>query len=105
MPIYTPGNVTTAASNVYVSSGNTAVMWLSLCNYTASNVQANIYVVPSGGTPGNLNCVVANITIQGGDTYQIYAANERLLLGNGDSIQANAGSNNSITAICSYSSY
>lgn len=105
MAIYTPGNVTTAVSNVYASTGNTAVMWLSLCNYTAANVTANIYVVPSGGTAGNLNCVVGNITIQGGDTYQLYAANERLLLGNGDSIQANAGADNSITAICSYTTY
>lgn len=105
MAIYTPGNVTTAASNVYVSTGNSAVMWLSLCNYTAGNVQANVYVVPNGGTAGNLNCIVANITIQSGDTYQVYSANERLLLGDGDTLQANASSDNSVTAICSYTSY
>lgn len=105
MAIYTPGNVTTAAGNVYVSSGNTAIMWLSLCNYSVGNVQANIFVVPSGDTAGNLNCVVANITIQSGDTYQIYSANERLLLGNGDSVQANVDTDNSVTAICSYTAY
>lgn len=105
MAIYTPGNVTTTAGNVYVSTGNTAVMWLSLCNYSVGNVQANVFVVPNGGTAGNLNCVVANITIQGGDTYQLYAANERLLLSNGDSIQANVDADNSVTAICSYTTY
>lgn len=105
MAIYTPGNVTTTASNVYVSTGNTAVMWLSLCNYTASNVTANLYVVPSGGSPDNLNCIVGNILIQAYDTYQIYGANERLLLGNDDSIAANSSANSSITAICSYTSY
>ena len=36
MPIAT-ANVTTSASSVYTSSGNTAVTWLSLCNYSAGN--------------------------------------------------------------------
>lgn len=105
MPLYTPGNVTTAAANVYVSTGNTAVMFLSLCNYSAGNVTANIYVVPNGGTADNLNCVVANLLITAGDTYQFYQASERLLLGNGDTVQANANANNSITTICSYTTY
>lgn len=97
-------NVTTSIANTYVSSGNTAVTFLSLANYSASNVTANVYVVPSGNTVGNLNIVIANLQIATKDTYQFYAGNEKLILANGDSIQVNAGANNSIAAVVSYTS-
>ena len=97
-------NITTSTANAYVSSGNTAVTFLSLTNYSASNVNANVYVVPSGDSSGNLNIAVANILITTEDTYQFYAGNEKLILANGDSIQVNAGANNSISAIVSYTS-
>lgn len=106
MPIYTPaGNVTTTVANVYVSTGNTAVMFLTLCNYSVGNAIANVYAVPSGGTAGNLNCILNNIEIASGDTYQLYAGNERLLLGNNDSIQANANADNTISVVCSWTPY
>jgi hypothetical protein len=97
-------NITTTVANAYVSSGNTAVTFLSLANYSVSNVSANVYVVPSGSTAGNLNISVANILIPAEDTYQFYAANEKLILDNGDSIQINAGTDNSIAAVVSYTS-
>ena len=101
MPIST-GNVTTAAAAVYTSSGNTAVTFLSLCNYTAANVTANVFVVPSAGIAGNLNAVLSEILIQANDTYQLYAGNEKLVLGNGDSVQANASADNSVATVTSY---
>lgn len=97
-------NVTTTIANAYVSSGNTAVTFLSLANYSLSNVSANVYVVPSGDAVGNLNIVVSNIQITTQDTYQFYAGNEKLVLENGDSIQVNAGADNSIAAVVSYTS-
>ena len=97
-------NVTTSVANAYVSSGNTAVTFLSLANYSASNVSANVYVVPSGDSVGNLNIVVANIQITTQDTYQFYAGNEKLIMANGDSIQVNAGANNAIATVVSYTS-
>lgn len=103
MPIAT-GNITTAAANVYASSGNTVITFLSLCNYSTSNVTANVWVVPNGGSVGNLTAVVANISIPAEDTYQFYVANEKLILSNGDTVQANASANNSITTITSYTS-
>jgi hypothetical protein len=98
------GNVTTAASNVYVSSGQTAITFMSLCNYTAGNVTANVYVVPSGGSAGNANIVLASIELTALDTYQLYAGGEKLLLGVGDTVQVNANANNSITTVVSYTS-
>jgi hypothetical protein len=103
MPIST-SNVTTSIANAYVSSGNTAVTFLSLANYDTSNVFANVYVVPSGNTVGNLNVVVANIQLTTQDTYQFYVGNEKLILANGDSIQVNASANNAIAAVVSFTS-
>jgi len=97
-------NITTTIANAYVSSGNTAVTFLSLANYGASNVAANVYVVPSGNSVGNLNISIANLQITTQDTYQFYAGNEKLILANGDSIQVNASSNNAIAAVVSYTS-
>jgi hypothetical protein len=98
------GNVTTAAANVYASSGNTVVTFLSLTNYSAGNVTANVFVVPSGGNAGNATILFQNLDLTIGDTYQIYAGNEKLILGNNDAIQANSSGNNAVTAIVSYTS-
>jgi hypothetical protein len=98
------GNVTTAAANVYASSGNTVVTFLSLTNYSASNVTANVYVVPSGSSAGNATMLFQNLDLTIGETYQIYAGNEKLILGNNDAIQANSSADNSVTTIVSYTS-
>jgi hypothetical protein len=39
-----------------------------------------------------------------GDTYQLYAGAEKLLLNNGDSVQVNASANTAITTVTSYTS-
>jgi hypothetical protein len=98
------GNVTTSAANVYVSDGNTAITFLSLTNYSASNVTANVYVVPSGNTASNLNVVLSELDITTKDTYQFYAASEKLLLSDGDAVVANAASDNAINAVVSFTS-
>jgi hypothetical protein len=103
MPI-TLGNVTTSAANVYVSNGNSAVTFLSLTNYSAANVTANLYVVPSGDTASNTNIILSELDITTKDTYQLYAASEKLLLSNGDAIVVDASANSSITAVVSYTS-
>jgi len=101
-------NVTTAVGNVYASSGNSAVTFLSLCNVGAANVTANVHVVPSGDSADatNLHLIGLEITSGGanqGDTYQVYNGGEKLLLGDGDSIQVSASAN-TVTAITSYTS-
>lgn len=98
------GNVTTSAASVYTSVGNTAITFLSLCNYSAGNVVANVFVVPSGNSAGNTNIIINNINITVGDTYQLYAGAEKLLLNNGDSVQVNASANTAITTVTSYTS-
>jgi hypothetical protein len=95
--------VTTATGNVYISGGNTAITSFTLCNWGPSNVTANLYVVPNGNAVGNVNQALFSLPLQSGDTYQLYAAAEKLLLDNGDTIQVNATAN-TVTAITSYTS-
>lgn len=95
-------NITTSVSNVYVSSGNTAITFLSLTNYSAGNVVANVYVVPSGSSAANTNIVLSQLQITANDTYQFYAGSEKLLLGPSDSVQVDAAANNAISTVTSY---
>lgn len=102
-------NVTTSGTTVYTSTGNTAVTFLSFCNYSASNVAANVYVVPSGDTANTNNIVLVGLELTAsgnttGDTYQFYSGSEKLLLDNGDFIYVEATANNAITTVTSYTS-
>jgi hypothetical protein len=97
-------SLTTSVGAIYSSTGNSAVTSLTLCNYSASNVTANLFVVPNSSSPSTNNIMLANLLIQSNDTYQIYAAAEKLLLGPGDAIYANAQISGTITAITSYTS-
>jgi len=94
-------NVTTLIGNVYVSGGNTAITSLTLCNWGPSNVTANLYVVPSSASYSTTNQMLVSLAISSGDTYQLYAASEKLLLDNGDSVQVTATAN-TVSAITSY---
>lgn len=94
--------VTNTGGNVYVSTGNTAVTWLSLTNYGAANVQANVHVLPSGGTANVQNQIVANIVVTPQDTYQIYVGNEKLILANSETIYIIANVNSALNAVSSY---
>lgn len=98
----TTANVTTAVSNVYVSSGNTAITFLSLCNYSSGNITANVHVVPAGESVSNLTLMLSSIELQTLDTYQLYAGGEKLLLGNNDTVRVDASGNAAVTAITSY---
>jgi hypothetical protein len=96
--------LTTNPDPIYTSVGNTAITSLTFCNYSPANVTANVYVVPNGDSPTTNNIMLASLLIQSGDTYQIYQAAEKLLLGPGDSICASATSITSINSVTSYTS-
>lgn len=96
-------DVTTVGNVVYTSAGNTAITFLSLCNYGAGNLTANIYVVPNGSSIGNSTLTVASLQLSSLDTYQIYNASEKLILGTGDVVAVDASAN-TVTAVVSYTS-
>ena len=95
-------NVTTSVGLAYASTGNTAVTWLSICNYSAGAAAANVYIVPNGQTADNTNQILANLALEVGDTYQAYAAAEKIVLADGDSIQISANVNNALTTVVTY---
>lgn len=92
--------LTTAAANVLVSSGNNAVTTMYICNYSVNPATFNMYIVPTSGTAGSSNQIYNTVTIAASDTYVIDM--ERLVLGSGDMIQANANVNSALTMTISY---
>ena len=94
---------TVVGNVVYTSGGNTAITWLSLNNWGPSNVTANMFVVPSGDTATTSNQILYALSLTSGDTYQLYSAGEKLLLGPGDFVQVIATAN-TVTAVTSYTS-
>jgi hypothetical protein len=98
---YTVG---TSVGNAYVSGGNTAVTFLSLCNYSSNPVTVNLYIVPATATADTTNIVYSNLQLTANDTYQLYLGGEKLLLSNGDTIQVSANTATSVTAVTSYTS-
>jgi len=97
----TTATVTTAGNIVYTSGGNTAVTWLSLNNWGPANVTANLHVVPNGDSVTSTNQVYYALFLSSGDTYQIYQAAEKIVLGDGDTIYVNATAN-TVSAVTSY---
>jgi hypothetical protein len=93
-------NVTTVATSVYTSTGNSATTVIHFCNYSASTAYANIWVVQSSFAANNFNMVYSNIAITGTNTVVIDT--EKLILGNGDAVYANASANLSVGATVSY---
>ncbi len=90
--------------NVYASSGNTAITWLTINNYTSGNALANVHVVPSGGSANTENQILTNLEITANDTYQLYTGGEKLLLNTGDTIKAVANVNTTLNIVVSYTS-
>lgn len=92
----TPQSMVTAA-------GNIAVTTVYLCNRSPVTVTTNVYIVANGVTNFD-NIIYSNLSIAGFDTYIM--EQERLILGLGDSIQANTDSVsfNSLVATVSFTS-
>ena len=87
------------AANIYASSGSSAITTIHLCNYTATNAYANLYLVPSGGTAGNSNIIYSNVSVTAYNTLIVYA--EKFILSDGDTIKGNCSAANTITATVS----
>jgi ATP-dependent protease ClpP protease subunit len=93
-------NVTTVASNIFAPSGDSVVVTAYFCNYSNATKTVNVYAVPSGGSVGSGTQILANLSISSGDTYIM--TNERLVLGAGEALAANANANSSITSTVVY---
>ena len=92
---------TGAPQSVFTSIGSTAITTMYLCNRTTSPVTANLYLVPSAGIEAYGNCqIYSNIVIAANDTYILEW--ERILLEDGDAVQANSSVGDALVATTSY---
>ena len=92
--------LTPTASPIYVSSGNSVVTTVHLCNYSAAQVQANVYLAPSTGNIANGTTIIyGNVTIGAYNTLIIYQ--EKFVMDTGDTIYANISTANGVTATVS----
>lgn len=90
----------TSVANIYASSGNSVVVTAFFCNTDASARTFNLYAVPAAGTAGTGNQILKSVTVNAGDTYIMNS--ERLVLANGETLQANASVNSVVVATVSY---
>ena len=92
--------LSTVTSNIYVSTGNSAITSVYFCNNGASAALINVYAVPSGNSASANTRIYNNVQLASADTYVLDV--EKLILSNGDTIQANASANVSVAATISY---
>lgn len=96
--------VTNTGGNVYTSTGNTVITWLSITNYTANTASANVHLLGTGQSANLQNMIAANVSITGGDTFQIYTFAEKLVLENATTIYVIANIDATLNAVTSYTS-
>jgi hypothetical protein len=91
----------TSPSNIFVASGNTVISTMYFCNQSGSAVNLNVYALASGNVVAAANVIIYNqVQIAGQDTFVVDW--EKLALGPGDILMANASAGSSITATVSY---
>ena len=93
-------SLTTSAANIHASSGNTVVVTVYLCNTDTVARTVNMYLIPAAGTASSSNQIIKNLSIAASDTYIMNT--ERLVLANGEMLQADASANAVVTATVSY---
>lgn len=92
--------VGTGATTLYTSTGSSAITAVYFMNDDASTVTIQVHVVLDGGTAGATNKIIKDLSIAAGDTYIVDT--ERLILDNGDTIQASASTGSVVHATISY---
>ena len=90
----------TGATTIYTSSNSSAITAIYLMNDDASAVTVQVHIVSSGDTASASNKIIKDLTIAAADTYIIDT--ERLILDNGDTIQASASTGSVLHSTISY---
>jgi hypothetical protein len=91
----------TTVGNIFVATGSqgNVVSVAYFCNRNGSATAFSLYLVPSGQTANANNIVYSNKTLTGNDTYILEL--EKIILSNGDMLQASANTANVIVATVS----
>ena len=96
-----PNTQLSTAYQTLVTGGasGSAVVMLSFCNNSGGAIEIDVNVVPNAGSDNDDNQIIDNLTVNAGDTYVF---NEKLLLAVGETVQAKASANTSVTNIASF---
>tara|TARA_Y100000816_G_C25924703_1_gene482224 strand:+ start:426 stop:740 length:315 start_codon:yes stop_codon:yes gene_type:complete len=95
-------DVNNTMTTIYTSTNNTALTSITFTNTHSATVSIDIHIVPNGSTASNTNLIVKTLDIDTTDTYFLYSGSEKLLLSNGDTIQAIANTASSINSVISH---
>ena len=90
----------TSIGTVYTSTNDSATTSIFFTNDNASARTINVHIVAQGTTADATNRIIKELSINGGDTYILSA--EKIVLANGDTIQAKQGASTQIYATVSY---
>ena len=100
MSITNTALTTGAASNVYVSAGDSVVSTLHICNYSSTVQTVNVYVVPSGTVANSTNIIYSNVSVAAYNTYVV--DKEKFLLSTNDTIRANCNAASAVSVTVTY---
>lgn len=89
-------------TTIYTSTGDSAVSFVSICNYSTSTVTVSVHIVPSGGTVSDGSIHIKDLEIVAKDTYIVYQGGEKIILGDGDFISVVCSDPAAVTSIVSY---
>lgn len=91
----------TTVGNIFVATGTqgNVVSVAYFCNRDGGTTSFTLHLVPSGQTAGANNIVYSNKTVTSNDTYILEL--EKIILSNGDMLQARANTANVIVATVS----
>lgn len=91
----------TTIGNIFTASGTqgNVVSVAYFCNRSGGTTTFNLYLVPSGQTANANNIVYSNKQITSNDTYILEL--EKIILSNGDMLQANANVGDAVVATVS----
>ena len=84
----TQNTVGTSATTLYTSSGTSATSVVYFMNDHSADATIQLHIVKNAGTASTSNKIVKNLIITAADTYVMDL--EKLLLDNGDMIQASS---------------
>lgn len=91
----------TAKTEVFVASGENAITCVILCNTSlTTDASVSVWAVPAAVAAGDANKILNEIELPAGETFSMDT--ERLILADGDSIQAQASQNLIVTATVSF---
>ena len=96
----TQQTVGTSATTIFTSTNSSAITAIYLMNDDSSAVTVQVHVVANGDSAGASNKIIKDLVISAGDTYIVDT--ERLILDNGDTIQASADTGSVLHSTISY---